>query len=362
MPLAMMQEQSGGKFPASKHPMWRALHNAPNAEMTAMRFRETLTSHYLLGGNAYAQIYRRSGTGVANELDLLLPKQVTPDRDKSGSLIYVVKRGSEVGKTYTVQSGKPQDILHIPGIGYDGIRGYSVLEKGRHSIGTAIATERYTGMFYKMGARAPYVLERTQRFKTTQEEEQFIKDWNAAQAQYHKAQIMYPGMVYKPIGSTLREAQFNESRLYEIHELCRWFGVSPHMVGDLSRATFSNIEELALHFVKVTLTEHLTRWEQELWRCILTPDEQNQGYYFRHNVNGLLRGDFLTRMQGYAIMTQNAIANPNQLRDLEDWNPYDGGDEYHYQLNMQPAGPGSPGSTPVKPGAAVDSISNDPEG
>ena len=100
------------------------------------------------------------------------------------------------------------------------------------------------------------------------------------------------------------------------------------------QATFSNIEQLALEFVKMTLSTWITRWEQELRRCLLTPDEKTQGYFFRHNLNALLRGDFLTRMTGYATMLQNGVASQNEVRDLEDWNPFDGGDGHHIQLNQ----------------------------
>jgi HK97 family phage portal protein len=142
---------------------------------------------------------------------------------------------------------------------------------------------------------------------------------------------------YKQIGLNMADMQMLETREFSIPEICRWFLVSPHLVGDLSRATFSNIEQLALEFVKMTLSAWITRWEQELYRCVLTPEEKAAGYYFRHNLSGLLRGDFQTRMAGYATMLQNGIANVDEVRDLEDWNPLpDGaGEDYHIQLNMQ---------------------------
>lgn len=359
LPLAMMQERTGGTFPAKTHPLWQVLHNAPNAEMTAMRFRETLTAHVLLQGNCYARIYRRSGTGVANELDVLLPAQVTIQRDNQRRLVYLVKDGNSAEVAYTVRPNTPQDILHIPGIGYDGVTGYSVLTQGRQSIGTAIATERYTGAFFAKGARTPYILEHPQRFKDDTAFQKFRQDWENTYSDYHRAPILENGITYKQIGMSSRDAQFLEMRLYSIHEICRWFLVSPHLVGDLSRATFSNIEQLALEFVKVTLTVWLTRWEQELWRCVLTPDEKSQSYFFKHNVNALLRGDFASRMSGYATMLQNGIASPNEVRDLEDWNAYPGGDEYHIQLNMQNVAP-QPGI--VGPGTGADDVSDAPEG
>ena len=363
LPLALMQEKNDTKLPAIKHPLWQVLHNAPNAELTAMAFRETLTAHCLLGGNCFARIYRRSGTNVATELDILLPSQVTPDRDKQKRLIYLVKDGNSPEVTYTVKPNSAQDILHIRGLGFDGVRGYSVLEMGRQSIGTALATERYTGTFFAKGARTPYYLQKATRFKTEEDFKRFRSEWESTYADYHKAPIFEGSDVtYHQTGMSARDAQFLEMRLYSIHEICRWFLVSPHLVGDLSRATFSNIEQLALEFVKVTLTVWLTRWEQELWRCVLTPEEKSQGYFFKHNVNALLRGDFASRMSGYATMLQNGIASPNEVRDLEDWNPYPGGGEYHIQLNMQqvPENPQAQQAIPV--GTGVDDISAAPEG
>src|SRR5207248_3901802 len=128
------------------------------------------------------------------------------------------------------------------------------------------------------------------------------------------------GLSYKHIVLSSQDSQMLESRLFGIHEICRWFLVSPHLVGDLSRATFSNIEQLALEFVKMTLSAWITRWEQELWRCVLTPAEKTQGYFFKHNLNALLRGDFQSRMAGYATMLQNGVASVDDIRDLEDWN------------------------------------------
>src|SRR6185369_2573388 len=127
---------------------------------TATCFRAMLTSHCLLGGNSYAQIIRRSGTGTAIELRALMPAQVYPDREKTGEkrLIYVVKDGSSAEKTYTVVKNKPQDILHLRGRGWDGLKGYSVVRMGTQSIGTAIATEHHVGSFYAAGGRTPYNL------------------------------------------------------------------------------------------------------------------------------------------------------------------------------------------------------------
>jgi HK97 family phage portal protein len=338
-PLAMLQRKGGAKQLAENHPMYSALSNAPNDEMSAMTFRETLTSHRLLEGNGYALIERRSGTGTALALHPLNPAQVKIDREKTGQrrLVYIVADGSQDSKTYTVQPGKPHDILHLHGLGWDGVKGYSVVQMARQSIGTALAVERHVGRFYANGGRTPYNLKLSKKFENDQVSDKFRSDWKRIYSDPHEVPIIEPWFEYQQTGLNAVEAQMLESRLFDIHEICRWFLVSPHLVGDLSRATFSNIEQLALEFVKITMNPHYTGWEQDLWRCVLTPEEKSQGFYFKHNTNELLRGDFLTRMQGYSIMLQNAVANPNEVRDLEDWNPYKGGDNYHYQLNMQPA-------------------------
>jgi len=340
MPLNMMQATSAGKIFATHHPMYSALHNAPNEEMTSMGYRETATAHVVMGGNSYSQIMRRSGTGIANELYPLLPSQVKVDRDSQKRLVYIVKESSgDPGKTYTVIKGKPHDILHIRGLGNNGTIGYSVINIARHSIGTAQSAEKYAAKFYAAGGRTPWLLEMAQKFKSTQDQDKFSADfvtWMSDQNNWHKGLILEPGMTYKNMGMSPQDSQFIETRAFEIPEICRWFLISPHMVGDLSRATFSNIEHLALQFIKMTLTAWMTRWEQELWRCVLTPEEKTQGYFFRHNANGLMRGDFASRMAGYATALQNGYKSIDEVRDLEDDNPLPNGAgrAYHVQMNM----------------------------
>jgi len=375
IPLVMLQtdkDPSKGKQLATKHPMYQALSRAPNDEMTAMGFRETLTGHCVLQGNAYAQIIRRSGTGVAIEMQPLMPNHVRAARDTQKRLVYIVKVGNDQEKTYTVERNKPQDIFHMRGMSNNGIVGFSVLSVGAQSIGTALAAEKNVGGFYSHGGRLPYVLEMAQKFKTKEDFDRFRADWETTYAVPHKAPILENDIKYKQIGINAKDAQLLETRLFSIHEICRWFGVPPHLVGDLSRATFSNIEQLALEFVKLTLSTWLTRWEQELWRCVLTPDEKTQNYLWKHNLNALLRGDFPTRMAGYATMLQNGIACQDEVRDLEDWNPIPNGvgTGYHVQLNMQTLPPdGGPLLPPKTPGASdsekparptEDEIGNEP--
>jgi len=351
LPLSMKKTAGAGTIEATTHPVYGCLKNAPSDEMTAKSFKETLTSHRLLAGMGYAHIIRRSGTGVAVEMHPLIPSQVTPDREHDGAkrLVYIVKERGVADKTYTLTPGKPQDLLVMKGLGWDGLRGYSVIAMGRQSIGTAISAERNVARFYARGGRVPYVIEMKSKFKTDQDFQKWRAEWEATTADPNRAPILENDMTYKQTGLNLVDSQMLETRLFDIHEICRWFLVSPHLVGDLSRATFSNIEQLALEFVKMTLHTHIISWEQELWRCVLTPEEKHQGYFFKYNVNALLRGDFASRMAGYSTLLQNGIASCNEVRDLEDWNPFKGGDAYHIQLNQSTL-PGT--GAPLTPQAA----------
>lgn len=366
LPLVMLQQKTtdptSAKELALDHPMYRGMKLMPNPEMSAMSFREVLTGHTLLQGNGFGKIMRRSGTGVANEIYPLMPGQVRVDRDKQQRLCYVVKEGNAAEKTYTVVSDKPQDILHLRGLGDNGVVGFSVIQVGSNSIGTAISAEKNVGSFYRMGGRVPYILEAPNKFGKREEFEQFRSDWEAIYNTPHRAPILEHGLSYKQIGLNAKDAQLLETRLFSIHEICRWFGVQPHLVGDLSRATFNNIEELALEFAKLTLNVWLTRWEQELWRCVLTPEEKNQNYSWKHNLNSLLRGDFQSRMSGYATMLQNGIASQDEVRALEDWNsiPDGRGTGYHVQLNMQTLPPDGGPLLPPKGvgGGEVDGNAN----
>jgi HK97 family phage portal protein len=336
MPLELMQSRGNLKEPATNHPLYRLMHDEPNPEYNDMELRELQTDRTLMGGNSYGKIDRRSGTGTAIELWPIAPQAVNIDRDRQGRLVYVVKEDAGAGKTYTVESGKPHDILHIRGLGFDGVRGYSVLTMARQSIGTALAAEHNVGRFFGNGGRVPYNLKLNQKFPNKETADKFRTDWEEIYRDPHKAPILEPWLEYQQTGISMVDAQMLETRLFNVSDICRWFLITPHMVGELSHGTFSNIENLYLQFVKGCLSDWIRREEKAYWRCLLTPEEKTQGYYFKHNVNALLRGDFATRMAGYATALQNGFKNIDGIRDLEDENPLPNGagQAYHIQMNM----------------------------
>jgi len=292
------------------HPLYRLLHDEPNEEMTSFVFRETLMSHLLLWGNAYAQIVR-DGRGFPAALYPLLPNKITVERTGAGKLIYAYQGDGE-----TVKYNR-DNILHIPGLGFDGLIGYSPIAMAKNAIGLNLAMEEYGSRFFSNGARPGGVLEHPGFIKDIQR----VKDsWNAAyqgSENAGKIAVLEEGMKYHAVGIAPEEAQFLETRKFQLNEIARIFRVPPHMVGDLEKSTFSNIEHQSLEFVKYTLDPWIVRWEMSLRRVLLMPGEKD-GVVIKFNLDGLLRGDYETRMKGYATGIQNGIFSVNDVRKLED--------------------------------------------
>ena len=323
---------TGGKEKDLEHPLYRLLHDEPNPEMTSFVFRETLMSHLLLWGNAYAQIIRNA-RGEVLALYPLMPNKMRVDRDSNGRLFYLYQRGSEdapaLGRDSQVYLA-PSDVLHIPGLGFDGLIGYSPIAMAKNAIGLAIATEEYGARFFANGAAPSGVLEHPSTIKDPQK----VRDsWNAAyrgSANAHKVAVLEEGMKYQPIGISPEQAQFLETRKFQIDEIARIFRVPPHMVGDLEKSSFSNIEQQSLEFVKYTLDPWIVRWEQAMCRVLLSDSEKSE-YFVKFNLEGLLRGDYASRMSGYATARQNGWMSANDIRELENLEriPADqGGDLY----------------------------------
>lgn len=340
LPLHMYQyEEDGSKKKAVEHPLYHLLHDEPNPEMTSFIFRETLMSHLLLWGNAYAQIIR-NGKGDIIALYPLMPNRMKVERDAKGQLYYEYQTMKEDAPTMkgAVYQLDPSEVLHVPGLGFDGLVGYSPIAMAKNAIGLAIAAEEYGSKFYANGAAPSGVLEHPNVLKDPAK----VRDsWNAAfggSSNSHRVAVLEEGMKYTPISISPNEAQFLETRKFQINEIARIFRVPPHMVGDLEKSSFSNIEQQSLEFVKYTLNPWVCRWEQALQRALLDDDEKGK-YFFRFNVEGLLRGDYQSRMNGYAIARQNGWMSANDIRELEniDRIPAElGGDLYLVNGNMLP--------------------------
>lgn len=328
---------NGGKEKALFHSLYFLLHDEPNPEMSSFVFRETLMTHLLLWGNAYAQIIR-NGKGEVIALYPLMPNRMRVDRDTRGNLYYSYTRYSDEAPTLNgiTVTLRPSDVLHIPGLGFDGLVGYSPIAMAKNAIGLAMATEEYGAKFFANGAAPGGVLEHPGTIKDPQK----VKDsWNMAyqgSGNAHKVAVLEEGMKYQQIGISPEQAQFLETRKFQINEIARIFRVPPHMVGDLEKSSFSNIEQQSLEFVKYTLDPWVIRWEQAISRSLLSPSEKKE-YFSKFNVDGLLRGDYVSRMNGYATARQNGWMSANDIRELEDLDriPAElGGDLYLINGNM----------------------------
>ena len=331
LPIHIYEYADNGKRQVQDHPLFLLLHDQPNREMTSFIFRETLMSHLLVYGNAYAQIIRNQRGNVIS-LYPLMADRMRVDRDSQNKLIYLYRRYEEIDPNNKEQGEiilHEDDVFHIAGLGYDGLVGYSPIAMAKNALGISLACERYGASFFANGASPSGVLEHPGTIKNP---EKLRKAWQNAYGgtNAHKTAVLEEGVHYKPISVPNNEAQFLETRKFQIEEIARLYRVPLHMIGDLDHATFSNIEHLSLEFVKYTLNPWVARWEQALQKDLLSESEKGK-IFIKMNVDGLLRGDYLSRMQGYATGRQNGWLSTNDIREMEDMNlipAEEGGNDY----------------------------------
>ena len=330
LPLGIYETVNDGNEKATDHPLYKLLHDEPNSEMTSFVFREVMLAHLLLYGNSYSQIIR-SGKNQVIGLYPLLPDHMDVDRDSKGNLTY----------TYTTSDGKavsirPRDVLHIPGLGFDGVMGYSPIALEKNAIGLGIASEEYGSKFFSNGARPSGILTHP---NTVKNPKALRESWNSAyggSSNSNRVAILEEGMKFEPIAIPNNEAQFLETRKFQVDEICRIFRVPPHLVGNLEHATFSNIEHQSIDFAVHTIRPWLVRIEQAMNRALLSDQEKGR-FFVQFNIDGLMRGDYKSRMEGYAIGRQNGWLSANDIRALENQNPIpadQGGDAYLVNGNM----------------------------
>jgi HK97 family phage portal protein len=306
--------------------LYTVLHDEFNPEMTAFTGRETMTAHLLLWGNAYAEIVRND-IGQVTQLWPIEPNRVMPERSEAGTIIYRVLKydGTEVRVP-------AERILHVVGLGFNGLMGYSVIGMMRESLGVGLAAERLGGQVMERGAKYSGFFEHPRTLGATALKN--IKESIASDLP-GSYRILEEGMSYKAGSMPLRDAQFMELRGFQITEVARIFGVPPHKLGDLTHATFSNIEEQNIDYVIGTLRRWLVRWEKECNRKLIAPLEKKL-QFTEHLVDGLLRGNIQSRYQAYAQGVNNGFLSPNDIRKFENLDPIPGGDTYLVQGAMVP--------------------------
>lgn len=359
LPLNVYESDGkGGSRIAQNHPLEYLLHDAPNEEMTSFIWREQMMTQILLRGNSYSQIVRSGKTAILS-IYPLLSSNMTVDRDDSGALTYKYQMADD--NTITLS---PAEVLHIPGMGFDGIMGYSPIALMKTTLGLTLAAEEYGSKVFGNGATPAGVLTHPNRLK---DPEKLRNAWNAAyggSANAGKIAILEEGMKFERISMPNSEAQFLETRKFQVSEICRIYRVPPHMVGDLEHATFSNIEHQSISFAVHTIRPWLVRIEQSMNKALFSENERGK-YFVKFNMDGLMRGDYKSRMEGYAIARQNGWMSADDIRGLENLNPIGaakGGEEYLVNGNMIPIKQAGQQKAAAQTGEQDDQTANEGNG
>lgn len=331
-------KDGGGKERDTNHQLYSLLHDAPNSEMTSFVFREVMMANLLLWGNCYAQI-RRDNLHRPNALYPLEPQRMQVERDNNNKIVYqytpTTGEGVQFKNSATV-TYRQEDILHIPALGFNGLIGFSPIAMARNAIGVSIACEEFGAKFFENGARPSGILSHPGTLKNP---EKLRESWHQAYggtSNTGKVAVLEEGVTYESISIPPDDAQFLDTRKFQLNEIARIFRIPPHMLADLDRATFSNIEQQSLEFVKFSLNPWIVRWEQAFCKSLISETEKGK-VFVKFNVDGLMRGDYQSRMQGYSIGRQNGWLSANDIREMEDMNPIDdeaGGNLYLVNGNM----------------------------
>lgn len=335
LPLNLYQETRGKKKKIHDHPIAKLIEIRPNPYMTPFQFKQTMEAHRQLYGNAYAEI-EWGKDGYPKALWILNPlvTKVVMEKDNNGNLKkYWVQTSLVNGQVVYLPY---ESILHIKGLSTNGIVGKSPIDVARETIGIQIAGQKFTGKFYANGTMSSGVLKVPQALNP--EAKQVIRqEWekfNNGLDNSHRVAILDAGLDYQSLGIKQCDAQYIETQKFSIAEIARIFNVPPHMLADLERATFSNIEQQSLEFVRDTLSPLLISWEQELQYRLFTEEEiEIKKYYFKYNLNSLLRGDSTNRAAYYEKMINLGIYSINEVRELEDKDKIKNGDKHYMSLN-----------------------------
>lgn len=329
LPLGIYKRlEPRGRSPLPQHPVSTLLHNSPNEEMSAMSFREVLTSHALGWQGGFAEIVR-NGAGVPVALWPLDPTTVQIMREQGGEkrLFYMVDNTPML----------KDDIFHLHGLGYDGITGYVIARLANDPIGNALAAQKFAGTFFANGTTTTGVIQFPDAMSDTalKHLRESFHERHSGPEKQHRPMILEQGAEWKAQSTAPRESQMVEVLQNGVEEICRLFRMPPHKAGHLLRSTNNNIEHQALEYVVDTLLAWIQRWEQEIWRKLLRPAERLT-LFAKHNLNMLLRGDMTARSAFYREGFGIGWLSDNDIRELEDMNPIDGGDTYFINATFVP--------------------------
>jgi len=345
LPLVVYRTRNGARTVADDHPLYRILHDSPNADQTAVDFWEFICASIELNGNAYAEIIRGSNGRVVALSVPIAPELMTVRRLRDGSLEY---EWSDNG----VRSIAPQDnMLHIRGFGGNPLGGLSTLSFGRQTFGLAQAIERASGDTFRNGVRPSGLLKTADSLTLDQRKqaEELLQEKFAGAINAGRPMLLDRGMDWVQLSISPEDAQMLQSRAFSVEEVCRFFGVPPFMVGHTEKTTSwgTGLEQQTLGFQKFTLRRRLKRIEQALTKQLLSPADRQAGLVIEFNLEGLLRGDSGARASFYQQMLSNGVMTINEVRALENLPPVEGGDVPRMQMQNVPITQTGSGAAPA---------------
>jgi HK97 family phage portal protein len=315
MPVAPYEYIDSGRRLAKNTPQYKLMAEEPNPEMTPFVFHETLTAHCVNWGNAYAKIDWDGDIPIA--IWPLMPDQVVPRRDDAGQIYYdfIPKYSGEDNVQY-----KASEILHIPGMGFDGLQGYNVIQLAREAIGLGLATEQYGASFFGRGSIPSGIIETPLDQELTEQARKNLRESfeliHRGPSNSHRVAILEGGMTYKALGLPPEVSQFLQTRQFQVVEIARWYNIPPHLLRDLTHATYSNIEHQGIDFLTYTLRPWLLRWQQEYHRKLFNVRDRHK-YCVDHDTNNLLLTDTVARYNAYQTGRYGGWLTLNEIRQRE---------------------------------------------
>ncbi len=330
LPINLIQDYKGKRRNATDHPLYYLLKSKPNKDMNSVQIKEALMASMCLRGIGFLQKVTTRGGSII-ELPFLNAARMSLYTRVDGSYYYIYTK-----KTGAQVKFEPDEIVSIPYFSLDGVEGITPIDMCAQGIGLAMTAENHANMFYENGGKITGTIEIPGTI-TPEKVESLRKGFNAkfsGKGAYQTA-VLEGGAKFNPIAMTAKDAEFIATRKFQKSEIAAMFNIPPHLIGDLEKATFSNIEQQSIEFEKFTIRPLVTKIEAAFNTSLLSEKEQKEGYYFKFNTDALLRGDIKSRYEAYQIAIANAMKSPNECRALEDEDPYTGGDDYWMPLNMQ---------------------------
>ena len=354
LPLPVYSRNGDNKERAPNHPLYEVLHNAPNPEITSFEFREMMQASLLVRGNAYAEIVRNS-FGQVTELWPMRSDKVRVERI-NGELVYFVEVN---GKEFALPGA---NVFHLKGFSLYGLVGLCLLDTCKDSIGLSLAQEKFYANFFQNDATPGGFLTHPGSLSADAQKNLVasVESRHQGLGKKHRVMVLEEGMKFEHAGLSPEDALLITGRTFQIQEVARLFDIPPHLIGELSHATFTNIEHQSLEYVKFTLGPWLVRWEQKIAQQLLQPLDRKQ-YFAEFLVEGLLRGDAKARGEFYATLFNIGALSPNEIRSLENMNPVPDGDGHYVQLNMVEVGKEPMPTANPKPQDIPDNNTDDQE-